>query len=116
MTHDSNKAARHKQCSICSQLKDYEYALQTHGRPDEDTFIPKIAEKLKNIIELKPDSVRYTWLRQCPECATFYLHKNDYEYLATGSEDEQILTRLSDEEGAKYMAQPLPDSDTRKNG
>jgi hypothetical protein len=70
MTNDSNNAAGHKHCSICSQLKDYEYALQTHGRPDEDTFIPKIAEKLKNIIELKTGSDRYTLLRQCPECAT----------------------------------------------
>jgi hypothetical protein len=108
MTNDSNPT-RHKHCSICSQLKDKEYGLQTHGRADEDTFIPKIAEKLKNIIELKPGSDRYTLLRRCPECATYYTHKNDYEYLATGSEDEQILTRLTDEEAAKYLAQPPPD-------
>jgi hypothetical protein len=109
MSNDSNNTARHQHCSICSQLKDYEYGLQTHGRPDEDTFIPKIAAKLKNIIELKPGYDRYTLLRQCPECATYYTHKIDYEYLATGSEDEQILTRLTDEQAAKYLAQPRPD-------
>jgi hypothetical protein len=109
MTNDSNNAARHQHCSICSQLKDYEYALQTHGRPDEDTFIPEIAERLKNIIELKPGSDRYTLLRQCPECATYYTHRVDYEYLATGSEDEQVLKRLSDEEAAEYLAPPLPE-------
>jgi hypothetical protein len=116
MNNDSNNAARHKQCSICSQLKDYEFGRQTGGRPEQDTFLPDVARYLKNISELKPGSVRYTWLRRCPECATYYLHKNDYEYLATGSEDEQVLTRLTDEEAAKYLAPPLPDSDIPRNG
>lgn len=108
MTENSNPAP-HQHCSICSQLEDYHYALQTHGRPEEDTFIPKIAGKLKNIIEVKPGTDRYTLLRRCPECATYYLYKIDYEYLATGTEDEQFLTRLTDAEAARYLAQPLPD-------
>jgi hypothetical protein len=109
MTDESNNAARHKHCSICSQLKDYEYGRQTVSRPEQDTFLPDIARHLKNVIELKPGSVRYTWLRQCPECATYYTHRTDYEYLATGSEDEQFLKRLSDEEAAEYLEPSLPD-------
>ncbi|HWS99467.1 MAG TPA: hypothetical protein VN256_04275 [Pyrinomonadaceae bacterium] len=107
MTSDSNNAGRRGHCSICSQLEDHEFGRQTHGRPEEDTFLPDAARRLENIRELKPGSVRYTWLRQCPECATYYLHRTDYEYLATGSEDEQILTRLTDEQAAEYLAQPL---------
>jgi hypothetical protein len=109
MTNDSNNPAGHQQCSICSQLKDYEFGRQTGDRPEQDTFLPDAARHLKNISELKPGSVRYMWLRQCPECATYYTHRTDYEYLASGSEDEQFLTRLTDEEAAEYLAQPLPD-------
>lgn len=51
MTNDSNNDARHKRCGICSQLKDYEFGRQTHGRPEEDTFLPDAARPLKNINE-----------------------------------------------------------------
>jgi hypothetical protein len=105
MSDTINPELRHQHCSICSQLKDYEYAIQTVGRPDEDTFLPEIARNLKNILELKPGYDRYMLLRQCPECATYYTHKVDYEYLATGSEDEQILKRLSDDEASGLLAQ-----------
>ena len=108
MTDYSNNGARHERCGICSQLKGRELGRQTHGRPEEDTSLPEAARRLKNVRELDPGSVRYTWLRQCPECATYYLHRNDYEYLATGSEDEQTLTRLTDEEAAGYLPQPPP--------
>jgi hypothetical protein len=106
MTNNFKNAARHQDCSICSQLKDHELGLQTHGRPEEDTFLPDVARHLKNIRELKPGSDRYTLLRQCPECETYYIHNVDYEYLATGSEDEQSLTRLTDEKAAEYSTPP----------
>ena len=109
MTSDSNNDARRGRCSICSQLKDYEYALQTHGRPEEDTFIPKIAEKFKHVREVKPSRGRYMALVKCQECATYYTYGKDYEYLATGSEDEQFLTRLTDQDASEYLAQPLLD-------
>lgn len=107
MTEDSNNGARHERCGICSQLKERELGRQTHGRPEEDTSLPDAARLLRNVRELEPGSVRYTWLRQCPECATYYLHRNDYEYLATGSEEEQVLTRLTDEKAAEYIG-PRP--------
>ena len=109
MTNGSNNGARHELCSICSQLNEHELGRQTHGRPEEDSSLPDGARHLKNVRELEPGSVRYTWLRQCPECATYYLHRTGYEYLASGSEDEQFLTRLTDEEAAGYSAaQPPP--------
>lgn len=108
MTSGSNSNVRHRHCSLRSRWKDYEVGRQTHGRQEEDTFLPGAARHLTNVRELEPGSVRHTWLRQCPECATYYLHRTGYEYLATGSEDEQILTRLTDEKAAEYLPPPRP--------
>lgn len=93
-------------CSICSQLKDYERGFQVGGREEEDTFLPAAASRLKKVRDLKPEGCRYMYLEQCPECEAYYLYKSDYEYLAFGSEDEQILERLTAAEVAKYLAWP----------
>lgn len=108
MTNDSNNGVRQERCGTCSRLSEHELGRQTHGRPEEDTFLPDAARHLKTVREVEPGSDRYTLLRQCPECATYYLHRNDYEYLATGSEHEQILTRLTDEKAAEYLPPPRP--------
>jgi hypothetical protein len=109
MTDQSNKDLRHQQCSICSQLKDYERGIQVVGKEEQDRFVPEIAGQLKFVKTLKPGGCRYTQLHQCPECGTYYTYRTDYEYLAFGSEDEQILTRLTDEEGVEYLNSPEPD-------
>jgi hypothetical protein len=36
-------------------------------------------------------------------CGTYYLYRSDYEYLVNGSEDEEILTRLSPDQAAPYL-------------
>lgn len=93
---------RHQSCVICSQLRDFERGLQVFGREEQDTFLPEIAARLKKVKEVKPGGLRYTNLVQCPQCGAYYLFKSDYEYLACGSEDEQTLQRLSDDEAAAY--------------
>lgn len=71
-------------------------AKRSHQRKEEeDTFLPKIAEKLVHVRAMKPNSTRY------PVCGTHYLFRETYEYLATGSKDRQTLERLSDDEVAK---------------
>jgi hypothetical protein len=106
MAEQPEANAPHHSCSICSQLKDREYGLQTHGREEEDTFLPEVGEKLKRVRDLKPENCRYMYLARCPECGTHYLFKSDYEYLATGSEEEQILQRLTEADAARYSASP----------
>lgn len=101
--------ARHKHCSICSQLPDYDYAIQTHGREEEDTFLQKAGAQLNHIREIKPTRGRYMALVRCPECGTYYTSGNDYEYLATGSEDEQFRYRITDEQAAEFLSQPKPE-------
>ncbi|MEZ0275512.1 MAG: hypothetical protein ACAH88_11465 [Roseimicrobium sp.] len=91
----------HDACRLCSQLRDHESGCQTHGRPEEDTFLPKIGEQLKHVRTIHPDRNSSPELKRCPECGTHYLFQDVYEYFATGSEDTQTLRRLSDEEVAK---------------
>jgi hypothetical protein len=92
---------RHSTCRIYSQLSHREMGTQTHGRSEEDTFLPKIAEELKHLRSLRPGDTSSPEVKQCPLCGTHYLFRDTYEYLATGSEDCQTLERLSDEEVAK---------------
>lgn len=96
-------------CSICSQLSDCETAYQKYGHPQDDTFLPAAANSLQIVKDFKPYDSRKLQLQQCPECATYYLYKTDYEFLVNGSEDEDELTRLTDEAAAEYLARPAPE-------
>lgn len=95
-------------CSLCASLKDYERGEQKSG---EGTFLPQAAAQLTVLYDLQPRSFdlgghppltiassRLTQLWECPECQTFYLYREDYEFLWGGTEDEQILERLTDEQ------------------
>lgn len=92
-------------CSICTQLSDYHHGFQKGGHEDEDVFLPSAAGSLKDIRELEPVNCRHMVLEQCPECGTCYLYQSDYEFLVSGTEDEQTLSRLTDEEARRYLEQ-----------
>ena len=102
--------APYTHCSICSELADEEAAFQKYGWPEDDTYLPKAAGKLTVVKDFKPYSDRKLQLRQCPECGTYYLYRSDYEYFVNGSEDEEYLTRLSDEAAQSWLERPVPDS------
>lgn len=55
------------------------------------------------ILDFRPASSRKIQLLQCPDCGQYYLFESDYEYLVNGSEDEQTLTRLSEEQASGYL-------------
>jgi len=59
--------------------------------------------RLKTIKDLNPKRNPTLELVQCPECQTYYTYQTEYEYLAFGSEDEQILSRLTTEQALKYL-------------
>lgn len=90
-------------CSICSLLADKEWATQKFGWEEHDTSLPAAAGQLVLVRDVMPDSIRALQLQQCPECGTYYLYRSDYEYLVNGTEDEQSLTRLTDQEAAAYL-------------
>lgn len=93
-------------CSTCSTLAEEEYAYQKYGAEEGNTFLPSTADKLIIIRDFAPYSSRKLQLRQCPECATYYLYRSDYEYLVNGTEDEEFLTRLSADQAADYLNRP----------
>jgi hypothetical protein len=96
-----------KPCPVCSQLKDEEYALQKFGREENNTSLPIAANLLTIVHDFRPLSNRKLQLHQCPQCASYFLYRTDYEYLVNGSEDEEFLTRLTTEQTEVYLNQIL---------
>ena len=99
----SADAAAHTRCSICRHLADKEAAFQKYGWEEDNTYLPAAAGRLTMVKDFKPYASRKLQLHQCPECGTYYRYETDYEFLVNGSEDEEYLTRLTDEEAAKYL-------------
>jgi hypothetical protein len=108
MTTHANQAAPFSDCSICSSLADYESADQKYGHAEGNTYLPAAANSLQVVRDFKPNDSRKLQLQQCPECATYYLYRSDYEFFVNGSEDEEELTRLTDAAAAQYLARPEP--------
>src|SRR5215212_605192 len=108
MTSHSNKAAPYSDCSICSALADSESAYQKYGHAQDDTYLPAAANSLQIVRDFKQYSSRKLQLQQCPQCATYYLYRTDYEFLVNGSEDEEELTRLTGAEAAAFLERPVP--------
>ena len=102
---ESHEAPR-AQCGTCSGLKDEEYAFLKCGRPESSTTLPAAFKFLKVVRHFKPMSSRALQLRQCPECGAYYLYRSDYEYLTNGTEDEEFLTRLTEEQAAEWLNRP----------
>ena len=96
---------RHQNCSICSNLKEYQTATEYVISPEENIDFPenvlKAIGKLKKIKELSSS----TDIFQCPECETYYMYSVSYEYLVSGSGsyDEYNLSRISDEAAKKFL-------------
>ncbi len=92
---------RHLTCSICSQIHDHESAVEYVQQPQSNTEFPPAVSKLKIAKEIDTR----LQLIQCPECKTYYLMRHIYEYLIgfSGSYDESILWRITDDMGKDYL-------------
>lgn len=99
----SSPDAPHRHCGLCSQLGDEAYAFQKYGWEEDNTYLPAAASRLRLVKDLRPHGGRTLHLKRCPECGTYYLYRTDYEYLVNGTEDEEFLTRLTDEQAAEYL-------------
>jgi hypothetical protein len=72
--------------------------MQNRAHPERDTFLPAAAGELEVIARLRGKGDRQ--LRRCPACDAYFRWVEEYEFLMTGSEDEQTIERISDEEAA----------------
>lgn len=90
-------------CTTCGDLKDYHRAMQKGGRASEDTQLPAASGRLKNVKEVPPSHNGSSFVQQCPECGAWFLYKTTYEYLVSGSEDEQELSRISPGQAEEMM-------------
>ena len=109
-------AKSYEDCSICLQLADFQYGFQKIGREETDTFLPSVADRLQLVRDLVPDCNGDLQIKQCPQCATYYLYRTESEFIYGGSEDEQQLRRLTNEAAAEYMKRPGPDETELLNG
>ena len=95
--------APHRLCGVCSGLADRESSRQKYGWEEHDTHLPAASARLALVLDFRPHSSRERKLLRCPECRTYYLYETDYEYLVNGSEDEQTLTRLTQDQAQAYL-------------
>jgi hypothetical protein len=104
MQHDACDPMGHPACEICSQLKDVETSFYKWGWDEMDRPLPIAAARLVQVMTLDAYEPALRSLRQCPLCGTGYLYESSYEYLVNGSEDEEVLTRLTAEQTQTYLA------------
>lgn len=99
---------RHARCQACCALRPVETSLYKEGREGFDTPLPLAARRLVELSVPGREGDRLRpWL--CPFCGTVYSYESRYEYLANGSEDEEELRRLSDEEARAWLGDALAD-------
>jgi hypothetical protein len=105
-----NEVADYRQCGICSQLADREYACQKVAPDPDDTRLPEAAYRLQAVRDLVSEGGGRRELWQCRECTTCYLYRWEYEFLYGfgGSEDSQELTRLTAAETAEWLKRAAP--------
>ena len=96
-------------CPLCSALADEEHAFQKFGRDTDNTYLPAAAGALTLVRDFRPYSSRKQQLWRCPQCGRHYLYTSDYEYLVNGSEDEEHLTRLTDDQAAETLNRSAED-------
>lgn len=107
----SESTGPHAGCEICRTIPD---RLSSTTKGDEtwgDPFPPALARlAIVGAPYYDGDTSRSNWaLHRCPLCGTFYSWKFEYEYLAGGSEDSTLYTRLDAETGARLESKVLAD-------
>jgi hypothetical protein len=93
-------------CGVCEELGEVEMGSQKGGWPDQSTFIPVAMDRLEEVVDLGTDGSRLHRLLRCPECRRFFRYDTDYEFIVPGTEDSQVLRRLSDAEANALQSDP----------
>ena len=90
-------------CEDCGALGPYESAYAKYGRPEDDRPLPPAAARLVTVCGWQTGG-RGEELRRCASCGAWFRWQLTYEFYVNGSEEEETLTRLSEEEAAGLRA------------
>lgn len=91
-------------CAICRTLQDVETSFSKWGWDDLARPLPIEASRLVPVEDTPAcDQERHHVLR-CPICGTFYQCDQSYEYLVNGSEDAEVLTRLTPAQARRFLS------------
>ena len=84
-----------------------ETSFSKYGAPAQDCPLPPAASQL--VILRTPDAtdVEKRHVRRCPVCGALYGYMASHEYMINGTEDEEVLTRLTPAESKDYLLQQV---------
>ncbi len=99
----------HERCEICSSIPDRVSNSYTGDERRGDPLPPAVGRLvIVGAPHYDDDTSRSNWaLHKCPLCGTHYSWDFEYEYLAGGSEDSTVFTRLDPETGARLERECL---------
>ncbi len=91
------------ECEICRHLDDYETSFTKYAHEDETELLPAEAARLARLPGSRVSETDRRVFWRCPVCGTFYLYKTTYEFLTTGSEDEEELERATPTQARRFL-------------
>lgn len=106
MRHQAGPSSRRitiADCEICRSLCDVETSFSKWGWDEFTRSLPVAASRLVPVENASSSDVERHQVRRCPICGTFYQYDQSYEYLVNGSEDEEVLTRLTPAQARRYL-------------
>lgn len=102
--HPAQSNASRQPCSICQSIPERCTAFWKGGEL-QGQDLPAAASRLSIVgAPFMDDNTGSSnaCLKQCPECGAYYDWRFTYEYLVNGSEEEIVLTRLSQAAGQEW--------------
>jgi len=91
-------------CEICSRLAEVETSFAKYGSDDAARPLPPEAARLTPVGDLATLDAEHH-VRRCPLCGMLYRYDWSYEYLVNGSEDEELLVRLTPDEARAWLSE-----------
>lgn len=94
-----------RECAICSKLKNEERSFYKYAAPQYDNPLPAASQLLKPIPGVRGELSDNHQIRVCPNCGQLYQYQVSYDYHVNGSEDEELLTRLTEAKTEEFSIQ-----------
>lgn len=90
------------ECEICRHLAEVETSFEKYTWEDMTRRLPPEAARLTPVGDPSTRNDEHH-VRRCPLCGTFYRYDWSYDYYVNGSEDEEVLVRLTPDQARSYL-------------